>query len=107
MTPERDEQIMQVFLAAIELEGDRRRAYLDEACGADEALRAEVVSLLKYHAPDTLIRSDGAKVRSQSKPRSKLWPRCFHFGKTRAQAAPAGPHLDAGGRMRCRAVAPR
>jgi len=40
-----------VFLAAIDRnDPDERRAYLDEACGTDNVLRAEVESLLRAHA---------------------------------------------------------
>src|SRR6478672_709668 len=37
----------EIYLEAIELDSpERRQAYLDEACGADGALRAEVDSLI-------------------------------------------------------------
>ena len=45
MTPDRDQQIMDVFLAAAELPEDRRPAYLDEACSGDDELRSEVEML--------------------------------------------------------------
>jgi eukaryotic-like serine/threonine-protein kinase len=42
-------RIKALFNAAIELEPSRRAAYLDQACGGDQELRAEVESLLAHH----------------------------------------------------------
>ena len=40
-----------IFLAAIEIaDPTERLAYLDQACGGDEALRSQVEELLKSHA---------------------------------------------------------
>jgi len=82
LTPERDQQIMDIFLAAVELPKDRRTTYLDEACGPDEALRAEVESLVEHHAPDTLISRDGANTparpNTKSRPLSKIRPTYEH-----------------------------
>ena len=36
-----------IFKAAVKLSPDRRAAYLDEACGANEELRREIESLLR------------------------------------------------------------
>src|SRR5262245_6293153 len=46
MTPERWQQIADVFKAALEREPTARGAYLAEVCNGDEALRSEVESLL-------------------------------------------------------------
>ena len=46
MTPERWQQIEKLFHAALELKGQERSAFLEEACGNDESLRREVESLL-------------------------------------------------------------
>src|SRR5262245_40714395 len=46
MKPERWEQIERLFDAALRLDAGRRAAFLDQACGGDEALRREVDSLL-------------------------------------------------------------
>jgi len=46
MTPERYQLIDQIFQAALELDAERRPAFLDEACSDDGALRREVDSLL-------------------------------------------------------------
>ena len=39
-------QVQDVFAAALEAPGEQRRAYVDNACGGDESLRAEVMALL-------------------------------------------------------------
>jgi eukaryotic-like serine/threonine-protein kinase len=46
MTPERYQQIDQVFQAAIRLDPEERPSFLDEACNGDGTLRGEVESLL-------------------------------------------------------------
>ncbi|QQS48228.1 MAG: protein kinase [Acidobacteriota bacterium] len=50
MTPERYQRIGQLFDEALELEPDRRGAFLDGACRDDAGLRAEVEKLLANHA---------------------------------------------------------
>lgn len=47
ITPERWRQIEDVFQQAADLDTGARLAYLDQACAGDEALRAEVESLLE------------------------------------------------------------
>lgn len=46
---DRHERVKEVFFAACEMPVARRKAYLDEQCVGDEALRTEVESLLGYH----------------------------------------------------------
>jgi Tol biopolymer transport system component len=46
MTPERYQQICQLFDEALELAPEQRAAFLDEVCGDDVALRAEVEKFL-------------------------------------------------------------
>jgi Tol biopolymer transport system component/predicted Ser/Thr protein kinase len=47
MTPERFEQIAQLYGAALELAPEERASFIDRACSADEELRREVESLLE------------------------------------------------------------
>jgi serine/threonine-protein kinase len=47
MTPERWRAVKAVLETALEREGDQRAAFLDQACGDDDALRREVDSLLE------------------------------------------------------------
>src|SRR6476659_325636 len=49
MTPERWQQIDQVFHAALGYEPTRRADFLTSACGGDESLRQEVESLISSH----------------------------------------------------------
>jgi eukaryotic-like serine/threonine-protein kinase len=46
MTPERWQQIQELFHAALEHKPDERATFLDEACGGDLSLRREVESLI-------------------------------------------------------------
>ncbi len=48
MTPERYQQVMEVFHAASELEGTERDAFLDRICASDDEVRREVDSLLRH-----------------------------------------------------------
>jgi serine/threonine protein kinase/type II secretory pathway pseudopilin PulG len=50
MTPERWQQIKEIFDQAIECETGQRDGFLTTACGGDADLRAEVENLLKGHA---------------------------------------------------------
>lgn len=51
MTPERYQQIKQIFLAALELpEGEAREGHVLRACAGDAELEREVRSLLEHHA---------------------------------------------------------
>lgn len=58
MTPERYQQICQLFDEALEVAPAQRAAFLDEACGADTELRAEVEKFLAgmERAEDYLAR---------------------------------------------------
>ncbi len=49
MTPERWQQITGMFHEALLRDSGRRRTFLEDACGADEALRAEVEGMLAAH----------------------------------------------------------
>lgn len=49
MTPERWQQVKEVFNSAIRYRAAERDSYLSEACSGDNELRSEVESLLKSH----------------------------------------------------------
>src|SRR6266496_4089283 len=49
MKPERWQQISEIFESALALEPDERLAYVEQECGADEALRREVDRLIESH----------------------------------------------------------
>ena len=46
---ERRARLKELFFRAIELEEKDRHQFLDETCGADPELRAELDSLLRHH----------------------------------------------------------
>jgi serine/threonine-protein kinase len=52
MTPERWQQIKELFNSALEQELDERCSFLTDACAGDEDLRREVSSLLSSHERD-------------------------------------------------------
>jgi len=55
MTPERWQQIDQIFAEALDRAPDERGAFLDTTCGSDAELRREVDSLLAHDQPETLV----------------------------------------------------
>ncbi|HEY9233190.1 MAG TPA: protein kinase, partial [Blastocatellia bacterium] len=62
MTPERFQQVQDIFLAALDRDADERAAFLDQACADDRDLRHEVESLISLHeSSDPLLdRTVGA-----------------------------------------------
>jgi serine/threonine protein kinase len=60
MTPERWQQVEQIYHAALEAQPAARSAFLDEACKGDSELRREVASLLDAHHPDGLFLESNA-----------------------------------------------
>ncbi|HMF55568.1 MAG TPA: protein kinase, partial [Pyrinomonadaceae bacterium] len=52
MTPERWQEVKDIFHAALEREAGQRSAFLSEACGEDSSLRQEVESLISSHEQD-------------------------------------------------------
>jgi serine/threonine protein kinase/dipeptidyl aminopeptidase/acylaminoacyl peptidase len=67
MTPERYKEVGQLYRAALEVEPERRAAFLVGACGDDEALRQEVESLLGYAAQrDDLLDQPALEVAAQT-----------------------------------------
>jgi tetratricopeptide (TPR) repeat protein len=62
MSPERHARIEELFLRAVRLPDGERVSFLDDACGDDEALRAEVSALLAFDDSDHLSRAADAVV---------------------------------------------
>src|SRR5438093_1378716 len=52
MTPERWQQVKQIFQSALDQAPGDRSAFLSSACSGDESLRKEVESLLTSHEKD-------------------------------------------------------
>jgi serine/threonine-protein kinase len=55
MSPERWNQIEQLYHAALQLQPDERSRLLREACGGNEELRREVESLLNYETETAMV----------------------------------------------------
>ena len=63
MTPQRFQQIRNVFEAALDRDAGARSGFLEEACRSDEDLRAEVLRLLAAHArPAGVLEPPAANV---------------------------------------------
>ena len=45
----------ELFQTALDLDPAQRQAYLDQACGADAVLRAQIEALLNSHASESLF----------------------------------------------------
>src|SRR5215216_2887577 len=60
MTPERWEQVGQLYNAALELPRDERPAFVRKACGKDDSLCREVQSLLAVEADSADFLAGGA-----------------------------------------------
>src|ERR1700752_1019844 len=66
MNPERWKQIDKLFDAALEIETDKRSAFLDEACEGDHSLREEVESLLASDLqPNKFVESPAIQAASE------------------------------------------
>ena len=75
MTPERWQQIKDVFNLALEYEAGQRSSFLSQACDHDAALQKEVESLLAAHDKDgSFIDSPAYKAASELMLESELKP---------------------------------
>jgi len=72
MTPERWQQVKEIFNSALRLQPSERQAYLLQACGADAPLRNEVESLLDSSERDGSFIDSPAFVQSNLFNRSEL-----------------------------------
>ncbi len=84
LTPERWQQIEQLWSAALERRSDERAAFLAEACAGDEDLRREVESLLRFDLQaDSFIETPAlevaARLESEVPPRSLAGQRLDHY----------------------------
>jgi serine/threonine protein kinase len=84
MTPERWEQVGQLYQAALELRPAERTAFLRQTCGEDESLYLEVESLLaaEEKAADFLAAGaidDAARALAKEKSFSPVGKRLGHY----------------------------
>ncbi len=72
MTPELYRQIGSLYHAALELEPDRRKAFLDEACAGNDELRHEVEELLASNEQaGNFMAAPAVEIVSQSQPENE------------------------------------
>ena len=63
MTPERWQQIDQLFHSALERHSSERAVFLSQACAGDDSLRSEVESLIESHEQsDSFIEASAAGI---------------------------------------------
>ena len=64
MTPERYQRMGVIFDQALDQPPEARAAFLDQVCGTDSELRAEVEKLLRHHldSDDFLVQPDRKSV---------------------------------------------
>lgn len=64
MTPDRWRMVDEILQHAIEYQPDRRDAFVREACGSDESMRAEVMALLAVHdaTPSDFLERPAARM---------------------------------------------
>jgi serine/threonine protein kinase/tetratricopeptide (TPR) repeat protein len=74
MKPERWQQVENLYHAALGLGESRRAAFLDQACGGDEALRREIESLLEYQTrAENFIESPAIEVAASILARGRAY----------------------------------
>lgn len=67
MEPEHWQRIERIFHAALEIEENRRSAFLDQTCAGDKDLRLRLESLLAHHDdPDSLLDSPAFDFAAQA-----------------------------------------
>ena len=72
MTPERWQQVKELFRSALEHEIEERAAFLERACAGDDGLRREVESLLaSFEESDSIIETPVAEAAAQLLTRDK------------------------------------
>src|SRR5437899_2671177 len=71
MNPERWQRIEEIFRTAVDRPAEERGSYLTRACGADEDLRREVLSLIDRDTAEDFIRDSIADAALAFTSRSK------------------------------------
>ncbi len=82
MTSPMHARAKQVFLQVCELDAGARTAVLDEQCGDDRALRAEVESLLAHHDSRTILGNGSSAGPAQSGIHRARWTTARRVGRT-------------------------
>src|SRR5215813_14329780 len=72
MTPERWQQVEEIFQTALDLPEAKRESYLCEACAGDDTLRDEVVNLIAYHKTGDAVLQELAPAQAQAQALDSL-----------------------------------
>jgi len=88
LTPNRFERVKEILLRVVDLPEAERQAVLDQACGDDRELRAEVEELLAHdQTRREILMSDALRHRVLDDPRPPGPPRGSSLGKTSPRLA--------------------
>jgi serine/threonine protein kinase len=84
MTPERWQQVKELFHSALERESNHRALFLDEACAGDVLLRREVESLITSHEQtgsfiDSPAYELGAELLTEDQAEKLVGQRIAHY----------------------------
>src|SRR6266516_6949391 len=84
MTPERWQQVKNLFHSALERESNHRAPFLDEACAGDVLLRREVESLISSHEQtgsfiDSPAYELGAELLTKDQVETLVGQRVAHY----------------------------
>jgi eukaryotic-like serine/threonine-protein kinase len=86
VTPERWQQVKELFRSALELGVDKRAPFLDGACAGDAELRSELESLLSaFQESDSIIESpvaEAAQLFTSDKSESLIGQQLAHYKTT-------------------------
>ncbi len=90
--------VKELFLAACERPPEARSAFLAEACGEDDELRREVVSLLGFHreSPEVSCSTTASAPAAGPVPETEAWTPSLESGRTISHYSILRP-LGAGG----------
>src|SRR5689334_7156349 len=89
MEQERWSQIEELFLKALELPAAERDRFLDQACGGDRSLRAEISSLLACDSPEaSLLPPDDPEADPTRRP-----IRPYRLGRLLGEGGMGSVHL--------------
>jgi eukaryotic-like serine/threonine-protein kinase len=95
LTPQQWADVERLYQAARDLDDERRRALLNEACGGDAAVRAEVESLLAYESAADRFLEFPSPAHPVAPPDAGIAPHPFRWIVRTAAAATAALFLYA------------
>lgn len=79
MTPEHWQKVKSILEEALETAPELRSNYLDQVCGGDQVLRAEVVELLKFEEHDADLLEQNAVLEIHSTAQNLINRQIGHY----------------------------